>query len=80
MSNYRKAKAVQVVELPPQNAPIAARGLRVADAASYSGATVCMIRQAIRDKKLKALTIGKRFVILREDCDAWLNSLRASAA
>lgn len=81
MANYRKKKAlsVQVVELPNTHALITARGLRVADVAAYTSATVCAVRAAIKNKELSALLLGKRHVILREDADAWLNKLRAAA-
>ena len=82
MANYRKKKAqsVQVVELSNTQALIAARGLRVADVAAYTSATVCAVRAAIKNKELPALLLGKRHVILREDVDAWLNSFKKSAA
>jgi excisionase family DNA binding protein len=78
--HYRKKKNVVVSVAQSQpTAPIAARGLRVAEVAAYTGATVCMVRAAISKKELPALTLGKRHVILREDADAWLSSLRVKS-
>ncbi len=79
MANYRKRKSsvVPVVELA-RTESISPRGMRVAEVAAYTSATVCMVRAAIKSGELPALLLGKRHVILREDADAWLNSLRAA--
>jgi excisionase family DNA binding protein len=67
----RKKPAVPVVttRLPP-------RGLRVAQAAEYAGITVNLMRTLIGTGKISAIRLGKRDVILREDLDAYLDSLR----
>jgi excisionase family DNA binding protein len=80
VANFRKRKSsvVPAVE-ESKTESIPPRGLRVTEVSSYTGATVCAVRAAIRDGALPALLLGKRHVILREDADAWLNKLRAAA-
>lgn len=56
-------------ELPP-------RGLRVAQAAEYAGITVNLMRTLICTGEVPAIRLGKRHVILRDDLDAYLDSLR----
>jgi excisionase family DNA binding protein len=68
----RKKPAVPVAitpSLPP-------RGLRVAEAAQYAGATVSLMRTLISTGAVPAIRLGKRDVILRDDLDAYLDSLR----
>jgi len=77
VSHYRKNKSVPAAAAPT---PIAPRGLRVAEAASYTGMTVCAIRAAIKNGTLPALRLGKRDIVLREDADAYLSKLREKAA
>jgi excisionase family DNA binding protein len=78
VAHFRKKKSpVPSVETPKPK--IEPRGLRVAETAAYTGATVCRVRAAIRDGELPAILQGKRHVILREDADAWLNELRAAS-
>jgi hypothetical protein len=81
VANYRKKSASVVPHsvTVPLSTPIAARGLRVAEVAAYTGATVCAVRAAIASGTLPVLLLGKRHVILREDADVWLNELRAAA-
>jgi hypothetical protein len=55
--------------------PLEPRGLRIRDAAAYGGVTVWFIRSAIWAGKLKARKGGSVQIILREDLDAFLNSL-----
>jgi excisionase family DNA binding protein len=80
VANYHKKKSASVVPAVtiPKTESISPRGLRVAEVSSYTGATVCAVRAAIRDGALPALLLGKRHVVLREDADAWLSSLRAA--
>lgn len=81
MANYRKKKSSVVPAVAQSKAEsISPRGLRVAEVAAYTSATVCMVRAAIKSGELPALLLGKRHVILREDVDAWLNSFKKSAA
>jgi excisionase family DNA binding protein len=80
MSNRKKKQptvAVPVVS-PSQNAQ--ARGLRVSEAAQYIGATVCFVRALIADREIPALMLGKRWVLLREDLDQYLDAQRRRAA
>jgi excisionase family DNA binding protein len=49
------------------------RGLRLAEAANYMGVTIWFVRVAIWSKKLRAHKFGKRLIVLREDCDAFLD-------
>jgi excisionase family DNA binding protein len=80
VSNQRKKKspAVATPEVnSPQNNP--ARGLRVSEAASYLGATVCFVRTLINNQEIPALLLGKRHVLLREDLDEYLDTQRRRA-
>jgi excisionase family DNA binding protein len=80
MSNRRKPKSSAVVtpEINPQqeNQP---RGFRVPEAARYIGSTICFIRQAIKDREIPALMLGKRHVLLKEDLDNFLDAQRRRA-
>lgn len=80
MSHRRKKQqpAVAAPEVTPQNSQ--ARGLRVSEAASYIGATVCFVRSLIADREIPALMLGKRWVLLREDLDEYLDAQRRRAA
>lgn len=49
------------------------RGLSVMDASKYAGTTVWFIRMAIWEKRLPALRLGKKNVILRDDIDRFLD-------
>jgi excisionase family DNA binding protein len=51
------------------------RGLRVGDAAHYCGCSVHAIRNAISVGKLRAKMIGRALIILKDDADAYLDSL-----
>lgn len=78
MAHYRKKETPPVVPSVVQTPTIEPRGLRVAEVAAYTGTTICFIRSAIHDKKLPAMLVGKRHIVLREDADAFLTALRAS--
>jgi hypothetical protein len=58
-----------------RSTPLRPRGLRILDPAAYAGVTVWFIRCAIWAGKLKARKAGSVQVILRQDLDAFLNSL-----
>lgn len=78
MSHYRKSKKSVAVATPTQKPePLLKRGLRVREVSDYTSATVCMIRAAIKSGDLRAMMLGKRHIVLREDADRWLESLRA---
>jgi hypothetical protein len=55
------------------------RGLRIHQAAAYSGMTVWAIRSLIWDRKIPYLLQGKSYIILRDDLDAYQNSQRYKA-
>ena len=52
------------------------RGLSVLEASKYSGTTVWFIRSAIWGKRLPALRLGRKNVILRDDLDRFLDAER----
>jgi excisionase family DNA binding protein len=52
------------------------RGLKIPEAAAYSGMTVWAIRSLIWDRKIPYLKQGKSYIVLRDDLDAYLNSQR----
>lgn len=56
-------------------APLPPRGLRVAQAADYMGATIKLVRKLISTDAVPAVRLGKRDVILKDDLDAFLDSL-----
>ena len=64
----------------PDSQGLPPRGLRVAEAARYTGFTVWFIRTKIREGTLPSIRAGKRDLVLRDDCDRLLESLRDSAA
>jgi excisionase family DNA binding protein len=81
MANRRKKKSPAVVTPEINPAPnIPSRGLRVSEAAAYIGGTVCLIRSLIKDREIPALLLGKRFVLLREDLDEYLDAQRRRAS
>jgi hypothetical protein len=51
------------------------RGLRILQAAKYSGTTSWFLRRAIWDGKLTARQCGRFQIILKEDLDSFLESL-----
>jgi excisionase family DNA binding protein len=67
----RKKPAVPVV-----TTPLPPRGLRVEQAAEYAGITVSLMRTLIGAGKVPAIRLGTRDVILKDDLDAYLDSLR----
>lgn len=61
--------------VPPRSEISSPRGLRVPEAAAYSGTTPWHIRTAIWTGRLKAYRAGKGIVVLREELDRYLSSL-----
>jgi excisionase family DNA binding protein len=53
--------------------PIVPRLLTIKQAAVYLGSAVWAVRQAIWAKELRACKIGCRFVIPREELDAYID-------
>lgn len=81
MSNFRKKKPVTFVVIPvTQASPIQPRTLRVAEVAVYLGVTVSLVRSLIKSNALPAIRLGKRDLLLREDCDEFLNRQRERVA
>jgi len=68
----RKKPAVTVAV----TTPLPPRGLRVSRVAEYAGATLNFMRTLIGTGKVPAIRLGKRDVILKDDLDAYLDSLR----
>jgi excisionase family DNA binding protein len=56
--------------LPPK------RGLRLKEAAAYSGLTEWFLRRLCWDRKIEFVQSGRAFVILRDDLDKYLESQR----
>jgi excisionase family DNA binding protein len=52
------------------------RGYRIAEAAQYMGVSPWFVEVAVREKRLPALKLGRPWVILREDMDAFLDAER----
>jgi len=59
--------------------PTFPRGLRIAEAACYLGATVSFVRIAIASGELPAARFGKRLILDRKDLDALLERSRVVA-
>jgi excisionase family DNA binding protein len=78
----KKQSEVAAPETPAANSTqsIQARGLRVSEAASYLGCTICFVRSLIAEREIPALMLGKRWVLLREDLDQFLDAQRRRAA
>jgi excisionase family DNA binding protein len=55
--------------------PLVPRLLTIKQAAVYLGAAVWAVREAIWAKELRACKIGRRFVIPREELDAYIDRL-----
>ena len=53
--------------------PVIPRLLTIKQAAVYLSAAVWAVRQAIWARELKACKIGRRFVIPREELDAYID-------
>jgi excisionase family DNA binding protein len=58
---------------PQPITPLVPRLLTIKQAAVYLGSAVWAVREAIWAKDLKACKIGRRFVIPREELDAYID-------
>jgi excisionase family DNA binding protein len=66
----RQSKAVRA---EVASCPIVPRLLTIKQAATYCACAIWAIRQEIWSKELRACMIGSRFVIPREELDAFIN-------
>jgi excisionase family DNA binding protein len=64
---------IQQARLSPTIQPIVPRLLTIKQAAVYLGAAVWAVREAVWAKELRACKIGRRFVIPREELDAYID-------
>jgi excisionase family DNA binding protein len=55
------------------------RGYRVSEGVAYTGRPRSAIYLAIQDGTLRSYKVGKSRLMLREDLDAWLESLTSNA-
>jgi excisionase family DNA binding protein len=60
---------------PQQSSQIIPRLLTIKQAALYCSCAVWAIREAVWAKDLKACKIGRRFVIPREELDAFIDRM-----
>lgn len=65
---------IQQARLSPTIQPIVPRLLTIKQAAVYLGAAVWAVREAVWAKELRACKIGRRFVIPREELDAYIDA------
>ena len=76
----RKKPAPPIVpETLVPTTPLASRGLRIPEAAAYIGSTIWFVRELIWTRKVPAIRLGKRDVLLREDLDRYLDEQRRVA-
>jgi helix-turn-helix protein len=75
----RRMKKHSLPDIAPDNtdAQLQPRGLTIPQAAAYSGFTIWGIRQAIWSRKIEYIQGGKRFIILRDDLDRFLEKQRS---
>ena len=57
----------------PANQPVTPRNLTVKQAAIYLGCATWAVRQAVWSKELRACKIGNKYVIPREELDAFVD-------
>jgi excisionase family DNA binding protein len=55
------------------------RGYRISEAVQYTGRTRSAIYVAIQHGSLRSYKVGKSRLMLREDLDAWIESLTVHA-
>jgi excisionase family DNA binding protein len=63
-----------------QTTKLTPRLLTIKAAAAYLSVAVWAIRELVWSKELRAIRIGRRFVISRDDLDAFINRKLAEAA
>lgn len=56
------------------------RGLRIKDAAEYLGCSPWFIEVAIRQKKIPAHKLGRRYVLFKDDLDNYIERVRVGGA
>ena len=78
VSRRKKSHAVAVPKVNLQE-KIQPRGLRVDEAACYLGSTVSFVRSLIRTREIPAIMLGKRYVLLKDDLDSYLDARRRRA-
>jgi excisionase family DNA binding protein len=70
------------MSLPKTETPanLTPRMLSIPQASAYAACAIWAIREAIWSRELRAIKLGRRFVISRDDLDAFLNRKLAEAA
>ncbi len=61
-------------QLTASTNPVAPRLLRIAEAATYIGATTWYVRTLIWGREIPFLKLGKRFLLDRSDLDHFVDS------
>jgi excisionase family DNA binding protein len=69
-------KKGSAVQNPENESAFPHRGLRVAEAAAYLGATVYFVRDAVWKNQLPAMKLGRRLIITRENLDAFIDRMK----
>lgn len=64
----------------PTPAGITPRMLSIPQASAYAACAVWAIREAVWSHELRAIKLGRRYVISKDDLDAFLNRRLAEAA
>jgi len=54
--------------------------LSIPQASAYAACAIWAIREAIWNKELRAIKLGRRYVVSRDDLDAFLNRKLAEVA
>ncbi len=55
---------------------VPARWLRIQEAADYAGVTIFFMRELIRNREIRPMKIGKRFIIDLRDVDRYIERLK----
>jgi excisionase family DNA binding protein len=63
-----------------KTAGIMPRMLSIPQASAYAACAIWAIREAVWSKELRAIKLGRRYVIAREDLDAFLTRKLSEAA
>ena len=53
------------------------RGYRITEAATYLGASPWFVELRIREREIPVVKLGRRYIIVKEDLDAFLDRQRA---